>query len=339
MIAKVEPLTSARALRGPFDYVLNGAMSAVGVGSVVMVPFARRQVLGVVVDLTEKSELPLERLATPLHALEADVPPELVRLGLWVADEYCSTPARGLALVLPPGTGTGAKQRARPRKALSASITEAGRLTLAADAAGSASLAADALAQQTAGATRLGPAQQRVLEVLAAAPLPAADACRAGGCTHDTLKRLAGRGLIELDQVRVRRAPETAAVGFAREDGAALTPAQQVAAARIVAALDAAGGDRRLLLHGVTGSGKTEVYLGAVAETLARGRSAIVLVPEIALTPQTVTRFRRRFGDQVAVLHSRWASATTNGTACAAATPGSASARARRSSRRSRTSA
>src|SRR3954453_1542490 len=131
MIAKVEPLTSARALRGPFDYVLNGAMSAIGVGSVVMVPFARRQVLGVVVALAEKSELPPERLATPLHALEADVPPELVRLGLWVAGEYCSTPARGLALVLPPGTGTGAKQRARPRTALTASISEAGRVTLA----------------------------------------------------------------------------------------------------------------------------------------------------------------------------------------------------------------
>src|SRR4051794_12030584 len=64
VIAKVEPLTSARALRGPFDYALQGEMSALGVGSVVMVPFARRQVLGVVVELAEKSELPPERLAT-----------------------------------------------------------------------------------------------------------------------------------------------------------------------------------------------------------------------------------------------------------------------------------
>jgi primosomal protein N' (replication factor Y) len=78
VIAKVEPLTAARALRGPFDYALPGEMSAVGVGSVVMVPFAHRQVLGVVVALAEQSELPLERLATPLRALEADVPPELV---------------------------------------------------------------------------------------------------------------------------------------------------------------------------------------------------------------------------------------------------------------------
>src|SRR3954449_6295648 len=173
VIAKVEPLTSARALRGPFDYALTGEMSALGVGSVVMVPFARRQVLGVVVELAEKSELPPERLATPLRALEADVPPELVRLGLWVAEEYCSTPARGLALVLPPGTGTGAKQRARPRTALEAALTDAGRIVVEA-AAGEATLAGDAL-EQAGAQSRIGPAQRRVLDALHRAPMGAAD--------------------------------------------------------------------------------------------------------------------------------------------------------------------
>ncbi len=81
-----------------------------------------------------------------------------------------------------------------------------------------------------------------------------------------------------------------------------LTPAQEEAVARIVAALDAGGG--HLLLHGPTGSGKTEVYLRACAAVLERGLGAIVLVPEIALTPQTVGRFAARFGDGVAVLHS-----------------------------------
>jgi primosomal protein N' (replication factor Y) (superfamily II helicase) len=82
----------------------------------------------------------------------------------------------------------------------------------------------------------------------------------------------------------------------------ALTKAQEDALARIVAALDAGGGN--FLLHGATGSGKTEVYLRACAEALAHGRGAIVLVPEIALTPQAVGRFRARFGTEVAVLHS-----------------------------------
>src|SRR3954468_15064716 len=210
VIAKVEPLPSARALRGPFDCALAGEMSALGIGSVVMVPFARRQVLGVVVDLAERSELPPERLSTPLRALEADVPPERVRLGLWVAAEYCSTPARGLALVLPPGTGTGAKQRARPRTSLTASITEAGRSALQDD-------------------SRLGPAQRRVLEALTGAPLSAADACRSAGCTHDTLNRPAPRGLVEVDQVRIRRVPDAAGIGSGREAGDSLTGAQAAA--------------------------------------------------------------------------------------------------------------
>jgi primosomal protein N' (replication factor Y) len=81
-----------------------------------------------------------------------------------------------------------------------------------------------------------------------------------------------------------------------------LTPAQQEAVERIVSALDA--GSAHVLLHGPTGSGKTEVYLQAAAAALARDRGVIVLVPEIALTPQTVGRFRARFGDRVAVLHS-----------------------------------
>jgi primosomal protein N' (replication factor Y) len=84
---------------------------------------------------------------------------------------------------------------------------------------------------------------------------------------------------------------------------ATLTDAQTAAVARIVSALDVAVGDH-ILLDGPTGSGKTEVYLQACGEALARGLGTIVLVPEIALAPQTVGRFRQRFGDQVAILHS-----------------------------------
>ena len=91
-IAKVEPLTTARSLRGPFDYRLPEEMAGVAVGSILRVPFGRRRALGVVVGLAERSELPPERLAEPLEALESGATPELVELGLWVAREYCSTP-------------------------------------------------------------------------------------------------------------------------------------------------------------------------------------------------------------------------------------------------------
>src|SRR5262249_34361510 len=83
----------------------------------------------------------------------------------------------------------------------------------------------------------------------------------------------------------------------------ALSPAQQAAVERIVGSID---GDEpgRFLLHGATGSGKTEVYLQACEAALTRGRGAIVLVPEIALTPQAVGRLHARFGDRIAILHS-----------------------------------
>jgi len=83
---------------------------------------------------------------------------------------------------------------------------------------------------------------------------------------------------------------------------AALSAAQNAALGRVVELLDGGGGN--VLLWGATGSGKTEVYIRACEEALARGRGAIVLVPEIALTPQALGRFRARFGDRVAVLHS-----------------------------------
>src|SRR6188472_1625549 len=114
-VAKVEPITTARALRGPFDYL---CPEGVGVGSVLVVPFGHRDVTGVVVGLAASSELADDRLAAPRRVLDHDLPPELVDLALWMADEYCSTPARGLALVSPPA-GARAKLAwwAAPREA------------------------------------------------------------------------------------------------------------------------------------------------------------------------------------------------------------------------------
>ena len=103
---------------------------------------------------------------------------------------------------------------------------------------------------------------------------------------------------------RKEQSPPAARLAIAGEARpAALNDAQETAVARIVASLDARE-PAHLLLYGVTGSGKTEVYLQACEAALARGRGAVVLVPEIALTPQALGRFRARFGDDVAVLHS-----------------------------------
>jgi primosomal protein N' (replication factor Y) len=273
VIAKVEPLTTARALRGPFDYKLGERFADVGVGSLLLVPFGRQRLRGVVVALAETSELPEERLAEPIAALGGPLPPGLVDLGLWVAREYCSTRSRGLELVLPPGGGKGVGARTELR----ATLTPEGRAALG-------------------GSERLGPKQRGALERLAAADGPVA-----AGADRDSLKRLEARGLVELSAEEVSRRPVSISVG-ARGERPVLTPPQQAALDRITVGLDGPGGE--LLLHGVTGSGKTEVYLTATEAALERGRGVIVLVPEIGLTPQTVSRFEARFGDRVAVLHS-----------------------------------
>jgi primosomal protein N' (replication factor Y) len=226
-IAQVEPLTTARTLRGPFDYRLPEELRAgVAVGSMLVVPFGRREVLGVVVGLAERSEVSDEKLLAPLRALELGVPIDLVALAEWIAAEYCSTIARALRLVLPPG------------------------------------------------ATR----------------------------------RVAG----SLGMPRRRRAvsrPQHLPVGTLHAEPPPLTEDQQLALDSLCELLreprPSVDRPARRLLHGITGSGKTEVYLRAAACALQQGRGAIVLVPEIALTPQIVGRFVGRFGDTVAVLHSR----------------------------------
>jgi primosomal protein N' (replication factor Y) len=124
------------------------------------------------------------------------------------------------------------------------------------------------------------------------------------GADRQVLRRLEERGLISTRSSRVRRRPGGAALE-ATAGRPQLLEEQERAVAEIVASLDGeAGAPRKLLLHGVTGSGKTEVYLAAVEAALARGRGAIVLVPEIGLAPQAVARFRARLGDRFAVLHS-----------------------------------
>jgi primosomal protein N' (replication factor Y) (superfamily II helicase) len=293
-VAKVEPLTTARALRGPFDYLLPEGMDGVGVGSVLLVPFGRRRVLGVVVELAARSELPLERLAEPIEAIEAGVPAELVRLALWVGREYCSTPARSLRLALPPGTGASGRPT-RPRLELRAELTEAGRAAIEAR-------------------ERLGSRQRAVVEALSAAEaspdeavtgMSSVELARVCGAQRATLRRLEERGLVRMVETEVRRRPRLTRIGE-RSGEVRLTPDQERAKAAINAAIAGrvASPGPGFLLHGVTGSGKTEVYLAAAEAALARGQGAIVLVPEIALTPQTVSRFSDRFGDSVALLHS-----------------------------------
>jgi primosomal protein N' (replication factor Y) len=267
-IVQVEPLTTARALRGPFDYV---RPDGTDVGSLLEVPFGRQRLLAVVTGLAEESE---HRLVTPLRVLPDALPADLVDLGLWLAHEYASTPARALSLLLPP-------KGAREKVQLWAQRTEDG----------DAALADEAHLRSTA--LRLTAKQGALLQALP----------RFAGADLGSLRRLEARGLVSIGPRGRRRAPQHTAIGTRRAQPR-LTVDQQAALDEVLAA-GRSRDPERLLLHGVTGSGKTEVYLRAAAETLERGRGVLILVPEIGLTPQMIDRFVARFGDTVAVLHSK----------------------------------
>ncbi|MEE8373653.1 MAG: primosomal protein N' [Dehalococcoidia bacterium] len=156
--------------------------------------------------------------------------------------------------------------------------------------------------------------QSGLLRLLVAEPGPVSlpEARRRLRLSSPALHSLSRRGLVRIEEVRERRDP-LAHRTFGAATRPALTPSQEAAWSEISADLrrlassepPQIGPPSVFLLHGVTGSGKTEIYLRALEEAVSLGKRAIVLVPEIALTPQTITRFASRFPERVAVLHSR----------------------------------
>jgi primosomal protein N' (replication factor Y) len=153
--------------------------------------------------------------------------------------------------------------------------------------------------------------QANLLEYLVAEshPIPLAKAKQHIGCTRAVVDALVGKGMVAIEQVQVYRDP-LAHRSFSFLPAPTLTSAQeavwhQIQAAMVQLGIDGGVTPPVFLLHGVTGSGKTEVYLRALGQAVSLGKRAIVLVPEIALTPQTIDRFASRFPGRVAVLHSK----------------------------------
>jgi primosomal protein N' (replication factor Y) len=240
--------------------------------------------VGVVVATRERTELAAGRIK-PLHRLldeEPVVGEDMLALTAWIAKRYGCSWGEALAAILPAPL----KREAGPRRIL---MAQAAATVRPEDLA--------ALEQESAK-------QHRVLRTLLeiGAPIEARELLRRMNVSQSPLETLARKGLVRLELVE-SRPDELLSARAERPRHARLTSDQERAVAEIAAALEAARG-RTFLLQGITGSGKTEVYLQSIERALALGRGAIVLVPEIALTPQTVGWFRARFGD-IAVLHSR----------------------------------
>jgi primosomal protein N' (replication factor Y) len=266
-------------LRRVFDYraPMDGPIDP---GARVWVPFGRRRVVGVIVATKETSDVPPNKLRAVHERIDDEPTFDAGSLALltWAADYYRHPIGEVITAALPVPLRQGAPLIETTRIWR---LTAAGRDT-----------SADVLLRRSpklravhAALARLGEATRAAIE---------AETNADGGA----LRKLAARGLIE-ECIRMPAAPQSAPHTAAA--GPALHEAQRSAVERISASL---GGFTTWLLDGVTGSGKTEVYLRAIDAVLSRGEQALVLVPEIALTPQLVARFRARFSAPLVSLHS-----------------------------------
>ncbi len=277
-----------------FDYLIPDGMVGVDVGACVLAEFGSRPVVGYVVGLGEDSEFAELKPLTALLS-EPYFTPSSVAVARWVAREYLCPLSEALRLFLPPG-GT-------PKAVRSSVATDGARWTLQRPGVGPVDDRWVMLATENHGfvPARNATMQRSLLDALVSGPVRVAELAADLGSVNGALKVLSAHGAIRIEHRRRDRSTPMRERPAPRHE--ALTSGQSAAIQAISALTEGVGGV--VLMDGVTGSGKTEVYLRAIESTLATGRSACVLVPEISLTPQTVGRFRTRFGDDVAVLHSR----------------------------------
>jgi len=291
MIARV---TLEIAVRKEFDYSIPPELKErIEVGTRVKVPFGPRLVIGVVTALVDSSPHTNLRAISSAVGVSGMLTPRVLDLARWMAEYYCCAVEVALKSVLPDSVR---KEDAKWRERLYVqALPLAGEMP------------------------KLTGRQKEIWNVIEEwRELPLQELLKLAETTDETVRRLEDKGLIRIAP-RVDERDPYAKETILPTEAMKLNPEQERAMLGIRLAMEQAAvvGDGKtelapiapLLLHGVTGSGKTEVYLQAIAIALARGQGAIVLVPEISLTPQTVERFKARFSTgpnatMVAVLHS-----------------------------------
>ncbi|MDB6056002.1 MAG: priA [Verrucomicrobiales bacterium] len=303
MIARV---TLEIALRKEFDYLVPPPLlGEIEIGTRVKVPFGSREVMGCVTALVEESTHTNLRSIVRVIGKQSLVTPKVLALARWIGEYYCCAPEIALKSVLPESVR---KEKDGWRERLMVRLLPAPSLL-----------------------PKITKRQQQILDLLRDRPqYPLQELLEAAETTGETVRRLEDKGMVTIGQEISERDPYADEIILPTKS-LELNSEQALALKQIIAALDApqqlsanpaenlksAKPDdvthRTFLLHGVTGSGKTEVYLQALSHTLQQGKGAIVLVPEISLTPQTVERFKARFSSGpvrtlVAVLHSHLSS-------------------------------
>jgi primosomal protein N' (replication factor Y) len=277
------------ALQRPLDCLFTYAVplelrARAEAGVRVAVPFGHRREIGIVVGSLAAPPAGAPRLKALLRVLDEEplIDASMLELTRWIAEEYACSWGEALSAVLPSAL----KREAGARQVVMVRLREEF------DAARAAAL------------ETTQPKQFRMLRTLReiSGSIELRELCRRLNVTESVAKSLARGGFAWIERVASRNDP-LATSSAPRKRPERLSSEQQAAVTELEAAL-ATGRGGAFLLQGITSSGKTEVYLRLIETALARGQGAIVMVPEIALTPQTVGWFRSRFGE-VAVLHSR----------------------------------
>lgn len=272
------------AVNREFDYLIPESLQAeLEVGAQVVVPFGRTETQGFVVGLAEASAHKGLKAIVRQVGGKSLISESILTLARWMADYYVAPVEHAIRTVLPSAVR---------RKGASFKEQIHVRATSEAAQPGAVEQLARRAPKQAAALTTL----------LERGPMFAQALVRAAGSNMGSLRALEDKGLVEMGLSARERDP------FADEEVLSTKPhdlmPEQAQALEMVMTSMKTLNPSVILLHGVTGSGKTEVYLQAIRQVVDAGKGAIVLVPEIALTPQTVDRFRSRFGGHIAVLHS-----------------------------------
>jgi primosomal protein N' (replication factor Y) len=281
-----------------FHYAVPPALaSRVATGMRVLVPFGRRKVTGYVLGLVAASDEELKEIVDLLDPEPLFTAAEL-EFFRWIAGYYLHPLGEVIKCALPAGINIASRKRSAGDPEGAEETEEV--LT------GGRRVKTGRFYQPLAPPEGVAPPRGKggeILALLREAGEASAELIRSRfGASAPQLARLVELGFAALEEREVYRDPFREEV-FEHDAPLPLNPAQAAALTRLSEAM-AGGKFAPFLLHGVTGSGKTEVYLQAIAQAVAKGRTALVLVPEIALTPQLVRRFKRRFTCGIAVLHS-----------------------------------
>lgn len=288
------------ASRRPFDYAVPAHLAGkIEPGSLVVVPFGRRFMRGVVLGLLTEPAVPDPKPIRQLYPGAALADPHAGQLAAFVARRYAASLIEAYRAVLPPAIAGKVGRRT--------TVGDASEVYLSSRRPEETYYCAAPGALISDHRLRNAPRQAQLLAELVKAgrPVRRDEVPMAGEVLQRAMAGLLAKGLaIAAGEVPQAIAPQPVTAMLGRTGDLVLTEPQSRAIDAIRAAL-ASQAHREFLLLGVTGSGKTEVYLQAITDVAQAGGQALVLVPEIALTPQTISRFEARFPGQVALLHSR----------------------------------